>query len=195
MAGDASLKHKALSSLRGLAAAPRAPEPSDRRPWTPTLGRLIVREEFDSAEARVVVRVIGVSPAECKAVGARMRQALGTAVLMEGRDLLVMDGLCEQTAQWLRGEGAQETVVVKRVVAANPADAGEPGGTERCQIRRGLRVAVVMKADQECGTLTEGVVRDILTNSAVHPRGIKVRLESGQIGRVRRILCQGPTGP
>ena len=74
-----------------------------------------------------------------------------------------------------------------------PADlslAGEPGGTVRAQIRRGLRVAIVQKADQETGALTEGVVREILTSSPEHPRGIKVRLESGEVGRVRRILSR-----
>jgi uncharacterized repeat protein (TIGR03833 family) len=188
MSGDATLKHKALSSLRGLAVLPRALEPCAEPTPQLTLGRLIVREEFDPAEARVVVRVIGAAPGSLKALGARMREALGGAVLMEGRDLLVMDASCEQAADWLREQGAQEAVVVKRVVEANRADAGEPGGTERSRIRRGQRVAVVLKADQRSGTLTEGVVRDILTSSDVHPRGIKVRLESGQIGRVRRIL-------
>ncbi|MCU0654813.1 MAG: YwbE family protein [Polyangiaceae bacterium] len=62
------------------------------------------------------------------------------------------------------------------------------GGTRRSEIRRGLRVAIVTKADQPTGALTEGVVRDLLTSSAEHPRGIKVRLESGEVGRVRRIL-------
>jgi uncharacterized repeat protein (TIGR03833 family) len=60
----------------------------------------------------------------------------------------------------------------------------------RAQIRRGLRVAIVMKADQDSGALTEGVVQDILTSSPTHPRGIKVRLESGEVGRVRRILSR-----
>ena len=60
-------------------------------------------------------------------------------------------------------------------------------GTERANIKRGSRVEVVMKEDQRTGKLTEGVVEDILTNSPTHPRGIKVRLESGQVGRVKKI--------
>lgn len=60
-------------------------------------------------------------------------------------------------------------------------------GTERKNIRPGLRVKVVQKQHQRSGELTVGVVRDILTNSAVHPRGIKVRLESGIVGRVKEI--------
>jgi uncharacterized repeat protein (TIGR03833 family) len=49
-------------------------------------------------------------------------------------------------------------------------------------------VAIVLKQDQRSGRLTEGVVREILTNSPEHPHGIKVRLESGLVGRVKRIL-------
>jgi uncharacterized repeat protein (TIGR03833 family) len=62
-------------------------------------------------------------------------------------------------------------------------------GTRRCDIRPGLRVAVVVKSDQRTGKLTEGIVRDILTKSPVHPHGIKVRLESGEAGRVKEIYC------
>ena len=61
-------------------------------------------------------------------------------------------------------------------------------GTRRSNIRPGLRVAIVLKADQAEGKLTEGVVKDILTSSAVHPHGIKVRLAGGQVGRVKEIL-------
>ena len=61
------------------------------------------------------------------------------------------------------------------------------GATQRASIRPGLRVSIVLKADQTSGRLTAGIVKDILTNSPVHPRGIKVRLESGQVGRVQKI--------
>ena len=61
------------------------------------------------------------------------------------------------------------------------------GATKRASIRPGLRVSIVLKADQSSGKLTEGVVKDILTSSNVHPHGIKVRLQSGQIGRVKGI--------
>ncbi len=62
-------------------------------------------------------------------------------------------------------------------------------GTRLSDIKPGLRVAIVLKEDQRTGKLTEGVVRDILTKSPVHPHGIKVRLESGAIGRVKKILA------
>jgi len=61
-------------------------------------------------------------------------------------------------------------------------------GTRKSDIRPGLRVSVVVKKDQRTGKLTEGIVRDILTNSPAHPHGIKVRLESGEVGRVKGIL-------
>ena len=62
------------------------------------------------------------------------------------------------------------------------------GGTQRKDIRPGVRVKVVQKPHQRTGELTEGVVKDILTNSAVHHRGIKVRLEGGIVGRVQEIF-------
>ena len=61
-------------------------------------------------------------------------------------------------------------------------------GTIRANISTGLHVAIVLKNDQKTGKLTTGVVRHILTNSRTHPHGIKVRLESGEIGRVKEIL-------
>jgi uncharacterized repeat protein (TIGR03833 family) len=60
-------------------------------------------------------------------------------------------------------------------------------GTKRDDIRPGLRVSIVLKQDQQTGKLTEGTVAEVLTNSSHHPHGIKVRLESGAIGRVKAI--------
>ncbi|MCJ7818843.1 MAG: YwbE family protein [Syntrophales bacterium] len=61
-------------------------------------------------------------------------------------------------------------------------------GTHREHIKPGMRVFIVLKKDQRSGKLTEGIVKDILTKSPTHPHGIKVRLESGQIGRVKEII-------
>ncbi len=60
-------------------------------------------------------------------------------------------------------------------------------GNQRLTIKVGQKVAIVLKADQQSGKMTEGVVKDILTNSPTHPHGIKVRLMSGQVGRVKEI--------
>ena len=61
-------------------------------------------------------------------------------------------------------------------------------GRKRADIKPGARVQVVQKQDQRSGRLTEGIVREILTGSATHPHGIKVRLESGVVGRVKVII-------
>ena len=61
-------------------------------------------------------------------------------------------------------------------------------GTLREKIQSGVQVFIVLKKDQRSGKLTEGIVKDILTKSSTHPHGIKVRLESGHIGRVKDIL-------
>ena len=61
-------------------------------------------------------------------------------------------------------------------------------GSIRANIRPGARVTIVQKQDQPTGRLTDGIVRDILTKSPTHPHGIKVRLESGEVGRVKEVL-------
>ena len=61
-------------------------------------------------------------------------------------------------------------------------------GITRVDIKSGLKVFIVLKKDQRSGKVTEGIVKDILTKSPTHPHGIKVRLESGEIGRVKKII-------
>ena len=59
---------------------------------------------------------------------------------------------------------------------------------KRINVKAGLKVNIVLKADQRTSKLTQGIVKDILTNSPSHPHGIKVRLQDGQVGRVQEIL-------
>ena len=59
---------------------------------------------------------------------------------------------------------------------------------KRIDVKVGLKVNIVLKADQRTGKLTQGVVKDILTNSPTHPHGIKVRLQNGDVGHVQQIL-------
>ncbi len=61
-------------------------------------------------------------------------------------------------------------------------------GTNRADITPGIEVEIVLKQDQRSGKLTSGIVQNILTSSAFHPHGIKVRLTDGQVGRVKNIL-------
>jgi uncharacterized repeat protein (TIGR03833 family) len=62
-------------------------------------------------------------------------------------------------------------------------------GTIRGNIKKGSKVKIVLKKDQRSGALTEGIVKDLLTSSPTHHRGIKVRLEDGQIGRVQEVMA------
>ncbi|GAA0471556.1 YwbE family protein [Alkalibacillus silvisoli] len=61
-------------------------------------------------------------------------------------------------------------------------------GQQRSNIEIGMEVEIVLKKNQRSGELTRGVVKDILTKSVTHPHGIKVRLEDGQVGRVKNII-------
>ncbi len=61
-------------------------------------------------------------------------------------------------------------------------------GKTRSNLKPGMTVLIVLKQDQPTGKLTKGIVKDILTKSPTHPHGIKVRLQSGQVGRVKEIL-------
>ena len=64
-------------------------------------------------------------------------------------------------------------------------------GKNRKDIKPGLRVNITQKQDQRTGKLTGGIVKDILTKSAFHSRGIKVRLQTGEVGRVQEIVETG----
>jgi uncharacterized repeat protein (TIGR03833 family) len=65
-------------------------------------------------------------------------------------------------------------------------------GRKQSDIRPGIKVDIILKKDQRTGHLTRGTVKDILTKSATHPHGIKVRLTDGQVGRVKKILVTAP---
>ncbi|MEK4110630.1 putative repeat protein (TIGR03833 family) [Paenibacillus sp. DS2363] len=64
-------------------------------------------------------------------------------------------------------------------------------GQQRVNIKPGLEVDIVLKQDQATGKLTRGTVKDLLTKSPTHPHGIKVRLTSGQVGRVKQVITGG----
>lgn len=63
-------------------------------------------------------------------------------------------------------------------------------GNTRANLKPGMTVMIVLKQDQRTGKLTKGIVRDILTKSPNHPHGIKVRLQSGEVGRVKEIVAE-----
>jgi uncharacterized repeat protein (TIGR03833 family) len=84
----------------------------------------------------------------------------------------------------LRGERKFE----KAVIGVAYAILRTVNGQIRASIKPGMTVLIVLKQDQRTGKLTQGVVKDILTKSPTHPHGIKVRLESGAVGRVKEIV-------
>ena len=75
-----------------------------------------------------------------------------------------------------------------KLIEVNRNEEWTMDGKNRENVKPGLKVAIVLKKDQRSGVKTEGVVKDLLTNSKFHPHGIKVRLEDGQVGRVAEIL-------
>lgn len=78
--------------------------------------------------------------------------------------------------------------MMMRVAAVEMREIATKRGTNRRDIHPGDTVDIVQKQDQRTGKLTRGVVRDILTNAPSHPHGIKVRLQTGQVGRVQAIM-------
>ncbi|MCP1305788.1 YwbE family protein [Paenibacillus tyrfis] len=68
-------------------------------------------------------------------------------------------------------------------------------GRKRADVLPGAEVLIVLKQDQRTGKLTRGIVKDLLTNSATHPHGIKVRLTDGQVGRVKEIVNSATPKP
>lgn len=184
-----------------VASAPVAPTPAPPPPQVldPTAelrfpDKVHIRQETKGRGGKTVTRLSGIQVSQLAEVASRMRKSLGCGATVEGEDVILLGALEERARAWLIAQGAkrlsqgnsppapaQETVLA-------PAAGPEPRATVRANIRRGIRVAVVLKPDQESGELTMGVVSDVLTNSQQHPRGIKVRLESGEVGRVQRIL-------
>lgn len=78
-------------------------------------------------------------------------------------------------------------IIKKKFAAVRMGEITTKPGSSRRNIRLGDTVDIVQKRDQRTGKLTRGVVKDILTNSPRHPHGIKVRLQTGQVGRVQQL--------
>lgn len=157
-----------------------------------------VHLEPEGRSGKVVTRISGLPSHNLLAIAARLERALGCHASIRVRDVLLGGSLKDRVVAWL--ESAGDLAAIRDEPRPVPAKSvappqleltqrePEPPAMQRSSVRRGLRVAIVLKADQGSGRLTEGVVRDILTGSPHHPRGIKVRLDSGEVGRVQRIL-------
>jgi uncharacterized repeat protein (TIGR03833 family) len=180
-------------------AKPAPPTVAAKPPPLPPC-RVRLRHETAGRSGKVITRVSGLPRENVSAIASRLSKALGCGASVEGDDVVLQGSLEERASQWIAKAGDLRAIVDER--AATKSSSGsveapkEPvyvpvstlSGNRRADVRRGMRVAIVLKADQGTSKLTEGIVRDLLTSADYHPRGIKVRLESGQIGRVQVIL-------
>lgn len=199
------LKHNPFASLAKqrelLEKVAPAPRPAAPKPVKPApQPRVAIRLESVGRSGKVATRISGLPEPNRHAIAARLRQALGCTASVQDSDVVLEGTLDIRAQQWLDQVGDLRAIVEPRPAPAPVASGGaEPrvatewatpasaSGTCRSNVRRGRRVAVVQKADQETGKLTQGIVQDVLTNSEQHPRGIKVRLQTGEVGRVKVI--------
>jgi uncharacterized repeat protein (TIGR03833 family) len=193
LARDSALAAR-LPSARS-APVPVAPIP---RPRTSLPPRLSMRHESVGRSGKAATRILGVPTEVRETVAARLGKALGCTAEVDGDAVVLAGSLKERAAEWFQKIGDVRALAdEKAALAANlsrPEPSPQPAlvatnasGTYRRNIRAGMRVGVVMKEDQPSGELTTGVVRDLLTSSEEHPHGIKVRLVSGHVGRVKVI--------
>jgi uncharacterized repeat protein (TIGR03833 family) len=167
--------------------------PASRRQTSPA-PRLLVHHEAVGRSGKVVTRIAGV-PADVRdMVAAKLGKALGCVAEVDEGGVILVGSLKERAYEWLQKIGDVRKLAEDKPSPAQPAPPKPPAlvattasGTYRRNIRPGVRVAIVLKEDQPSGELTIGVVRDLLTSSDEHPRGIKVRLQSGLVGRVKII--------
>jgi uncharacterized repeat protein (TIGR03833 family) len=186
--------------LSATLAAPKAQAPATpTRPSKPPLCRVRLHLETKGHSGKVVTRITGLPVDTIEVIASRLRKALGCGAVVQDSDLLLQGSLCERAKEWLDRAGDLRAIAAQPpqanhrapdgpTVEPEPPARSQASGTVRGNVRPGQRVAVVLKADQPSGALTEGIVAELLTNSAEHPRGIKVRLESGEVGRVKVIF-------
>jgi uncharacterized repeat protein (TIGR03833 family) len=188
------------AKLAALATSATPPTPARAAPQKPP-PPCTVRMRLESAgrSGKVVTRISGLPAANLEAIASRLRRALGCGASIDDRDVILQGSLEARASDWLDHAGDMHAIREPEPPDRRswPApDAGETArsvrsdasilsGTRRADVRPGQRVAIVLKPDQASGKLTEGIVRERLTNSPTHPRGIKVRLESGHVGRVK----------
>jgi len=204
--GSADFAHTPFARLaKEPQLAPMAPSPAPTRATVPPRRnqsapppRVAVYHESVGRSGKVVTRITGLPHDLLETVASRLSKALGCVAQVNDAGVMLEGGLKERASEWLQKIGdvrklADEKPAPAKAASPVPADpppvATTASGTYRRNIRPGMKVAIVLKEDQLVGELTTGVVRDLLTSSDEHPRGIKVRLQSGQVGRVRVIYA------
>jgi uncharacterized repeat protein (TIGR03833 family) len=194
------LARGSVATAKSASSAP-APVvvPAHRQPTSPA-PRLVVRYQAVGRSGKVVTCISGVPVEVRDTVAARLGKSLGCTAEVDAEDVVLAGSLKERAQEWLQKIGDVRKLAEKKTTpAAKPTETApsEPpaavatnaSGTYRRNIRPGMRVAIVLKEDQSSGELTTGIVRDLLTSSDEHSRGIKVRLVSGLVGRVKIIYA------
>lgn len=173
-------------------SGPTEAEPTEAAPpGLERCGKVVVQREKKGRAGKTVTRVQGLSSELIERLEPAMKSALGCGATVEGEDLLLLGDLVERAARWLEREGARQVVISGAAGRGSKPARGRtsPAATPcRADIQPGQTVDIVLKQDQATGALTRGVVDRILTRSATHPHGIKVRLSDGSVGRVKQIL-------
>jgi uncharacterized repeat protein (TIGR03833 family) len=192
-----------LSRESGLAVKPPVAQTAKvavpvRRTQSLAAPRLTISHVAVGRSGKVATRISGVPVDLLEKVAARLAKALGCAAEVDGGDVLLAGSLRERASEWFQKVGDVRKLAEEKPAAgaARPEQPPPPAliatnasGTYRRNVKPGMRVAIVLKADQPSGELTVGVVRDLLTSADEHPRGIKVCLVSGQVGRVQVIYA------
>ena len=201
---SAAFAHTPFARLAsGPQVAPKAPFPPPTRTTAPPRRdqhvpppRIDIRHESVGRSGKVATRIAGLPHDLLETVAGRLRRALGCVCRVDDTDVILDGSLKELASEWLYKIGGVRKLTEEKPApakaaspAAPPLTATNASGTYRRNIRPGTKVAIVLKDDQPTGALTTGVVRDLLTSSDEHPRGIKVRLQSGQVGRVKVIYA------
>lgn len=191
----------ALGALRD--ALPEGPPKTTPKPPCPdapatstgleSCGKLAVSEEKKGRAGKTVTRIRGLSKASNEEFASAIKSALGCGATWEGDDLVLLGGLADRARDYLERAGARRVVVsgaagAKRPRAIPQKDCRPSDGTRLAELRIGMTVDIVLKADQSTGERTRGEIEEILTKSAHHPHGVKVRLRDGRVGRVKAVV-------
>jgi len=171
-----------------------------RRAQSLPMPRLTISHIAVGRSGKVATRISGVPADLLEKVAAKLAKALGCAAEVDDVDVTLAGSLRERALEWFQKVGDVRKLAEEKPAAkagsARPELPPPPAlvatnasGTYRRNVRPGMRVAIVLKADQPSGELTVGIVRDLLTSSDEHPHGIKVCLVSGQVGRVQVIYA------
>ncbi len=178
-------------ALPGQQLDEQRPQPIPATPRKATLadcGKLVIQRERKGRAGKTVTRVGGLPVELLQDFAPRLKSALGCGATVESGELILLGDLVDRVAGWLESEGARLVVISGRPSGgAKGSWSVTPSwrqGSRRSDLELGLTVDIVLKGDQDTGKRTRGVIQDILTSSATHPRGIKVRLGDGSVGRV-----------